>query len=263
MLPLYEAKMIHHFDHRWATYEPDGTIRDVTLAEKQDPDFAAMPRYWVREEVVRDRLADRWNHDWLLGWRDICRSTDERTVIASSFPHSAVGNNLPIAVASPDCGSSAHCLGACLTSFVLDYLARPKVGGTHLNFFVSEQLPVLPPDAFEAPCPWEPARNLSDWIRDRVLELTYTSQNMAPYARALGHDGPPFKWDSDRRALVRAELDACFFHLYGLTRDEVDYIMDTFPIVRRKDEAASGDYRTKRLVLDSYDTLAADTAQLS
>jgi hypothetical protein len=46
------------------------------------------------------------------------------------------------------------------------------------------------------------------------------------------------------------------FHLYGLPRDDVDYVMDTFPIVRRKDEAAYGEYRTKRLILEIYDAMA-------
>ncbi len=72
----------------------------------------------------------------------------------------------------------------------------------------------------------------------------------------VGYDGPPFRWDPERRALLRAELDAAFFHLYGLSREEVEYVMDTFPIVRKKDEKAYGEYRTKRLILEAYDALA-------
>ncbi len=80
---------------------------------------------------------------------------------------------------------------------------------------------------------------------------------MAPFASDLGYNSPPFRWDEERRALIRAELDALMFHLYGLSRGETDYIMDTFPIVRRKDEEAHGDYRTKRLILDRYDAMTA------
>lgn len=96
-LPLYEAKMLHHFDHRWATYEGTDT-RDVTLAEKHDPDFVVLPRYWVEEREVETRLDGRWDKRWLLGWRDITNTTNERTVIASVLPKVAVGNNAPLAL---------------------------------------------------------------------------------------------------------------------------------------------------------------------
>jgi hypothetical protein len=135
-VPLYEAKMIHQFDHRWATY--DGTqSRDVTLTEKADPAFEPRPRYWVPESEVDARLSDKgWNRGWLMGWRDICRATDERTVIATAFPRTGVGNNLPLMLFASD--SHRAKLGAlvgCLSSLACDFFARHKVGGTHLNFF--------------------------------------------------------------------------------------------------------------------------------
>ena len=107
------------------------------------------------------------------------------------------------------------------------------------------------------------ARHLRDWITPRVLELTYTAWDLEPFARDLGYDGPPFRWDPERRFLLRCELDAAFFHLYGIERDDVDYIMETFPIVKRKDEAAHGEYRTKRVILEIYDQMAraAETGQ--
>lgn len=260
LLPLYEAKMVHHYDYRFGTYEGQtesqaamNKLPEFTDAQHADPDLVPLPRYWVPAPEVDARLRDRWDRDWLLGWRDICRSTDERTVIAAAIPKAAVGHKFPLAITS----GPPHVLLALLSSFVLDYAARQKVGGTSLTFFIVKQLPVLPPDTFEAPCPWEPARTTADWIRDRVLELTYTSHDMAPFARDLGYEGPPFKWDPDRRAALRAELDAAFFHLYGLDRDEVDYIMDTFPIVRRKDESTHGTYRTKDLILKVYDSMEA------
>lgn len=93
-----------------------------------------------------------------------------------------------------------------------------------------------------------------------MLELTYTAWDLKGFASDLGYDGPPFRWDPSRRELLRVELDAAFFRLYGIERDDVDYIMETFPIVRRKDEAAHGEYRTKRLILECYDALAEATA---
>ncbi|PZT77519.1 MULTISPECIES: Eco57I restriction-modification methylase domain-containing protein [unclassified Streptomyces] len=261
LLPLYEAKMLHHYDHRWATYTDKGEPRDLTLAEKRDPTAVALPRYWASEQNiptgtmdkrgaevkvdgVRQRLENRgWAHDWLLGWRDICRATDERTVIAALAPANGFNHKFLIALAD-----DAELLGAALSSLAFDYAARQAIGGTSMSFFIMKQLPA-PTAALLAPH--------SDFIRIRLLELTYTANDMTPFAHDLGDTGTPFRWDEDRRATIRAELDALFFHLYGITRDDASYILDTFPIVRRKDEAAHGEYRTKRLILDEYDRMAA------
>lgn len=237
MLPLYEAKMIHHYDHRWATYEPDGSTRDVTLAEKQDPDFVVLPRYWVRESLVDDALGGARDDGWMVGVRDICRSTDERTVISSLFPRAAVGNNLPVVLQS----QQPKLLAAVLSSFALDFVARPKVGGVHLNFFIANQLPVLAPSVFEEACGWGASETNGSWLVRRVDALT---------------DG---RWD-DTRPELRAEIDAAMFHLYGIHRSEVEYMMESFPIVKRKDEAAHGEFRTKRLILEAYEGMAAAIA---
>ena len=234
MLPLYEAKMIHHYDHRWATFERDGSPRDVTLAEKQDPKFVVLPRYWVSESAVNQQLVGSTDGDWMLGLRDITNSTNERTVISALFPRAAVGNNLPLILDA----SEPRRLTAILSSFVLDFLARPKVGGVHLNFFIANQLPVLHPAQLENDCPWGDG-SVGEWLDPRVDRLIEGS------------------W-SDDRSTVRAELDAAMFHLYGVRRDDVDYILETFPIVKRKDEKAYGEFRTKRLILEAYDRLAAE-----
>ncbi|WP_449060416.1 Eco57I restriction-modification methylase domain-containing protein [Planomonospora algeriensis] len=255
LLPLYEAKMIHHYDHRWATYDPDGSTRDLSLPEKQNPKAVVLPRYWVSEKEVDESLDEKgWDREWLLGWRDIARATDERTTIISAFPKSGVGNQLPLMVVGEIPVSYIASLQACLASLALDFSARFKVGGTHLNFFIYQQLSVVSPDMVENPAPWGEGA-LADWVQDRVVELSYTTYDMESFARDLGDKGAPFVWEEARRAMLRAELDAAFFHLYGIARDDVDYIMDTFPIVRRKDEAKHGEYRTKRLILEIYDAM--------
>jgi hypothetical protein len=348
-LPLYEAKMMHHFDHRWATYEGTDT-RDVTLSDKMDPDFLALPRYWVPEEEVAARTAqapkdliqawrardadgtqaaltawwlgyclnrglDPANHlraavlrygldpdktrrteaamplapaeveflearvdtfrlpaipavldlagnlirarlpRWLLGWRDITNTTNERTVIAGALPLVGVGHTLPLKIIDESRKAYISPLLSNLTSLCFDYVARQCLGGTHLTFFIYKQLPVLPPLTYDRPCPWSTQLSLKDWLNPRVLELTYTAKDLSPFARELGYDGPPFRWDEERRCLIRCELDAAFFHLYGLSREEADYILDTFPIVKRKDEQQYGDYRTLRVILEIYDDL--------
>jgi hypothetical protein len=303
-LPLYEAKMIHHFNHRWATYEAGGETRDTTLAERADPHFTVTPRYWVDSDEVEERLKKRdrngsitweWKRGWLLGWRNICRSTDERTVIASLLPRAGVGHSMPLMFPANDSALAAACLVASLSSFALDYAARQKVGGTNLTYGYLNQLPVLPPEAYlvasseiasreivssevasreivssevaSSNPPLPPyslppyslprsfATSLVAWIASRVLELVYTAWDMEPFARDCGFEGEPFVWNEDRRFLLRCELDALYFHLYGIERDDVDYILETFPIVKRKDEAEHGEYRTKRVILEIYDDL--------
>lgn len=147
--------------------------------------------------------------------------------------------------------------GQNVSYFVLDYTARQKIGGANLNFYLIYQPPVLPPNAYDAPCLWsQGGETVATWVAPRVLELVYTAHDLAPFARDMGYDGPPFAWDPERRLQPRCELDAAFFHLYGIARDDVAYIMETFPIVRRKDEVRHGAYRTRDTILEIYDAMA-------
>ncbi|MCF1502232.1 N-6 DNA methylase [Afifella sp. H1R] len=259
--PLYEAKMFHHFDHRWATYDQGGNARDVQLSEKRNASFEPTARYWVPEAEVTKRLRDRnWTRDWLMGWRDITNATNERTTIAAVFPKSAVGHTSPLIFLDLEPDAIAGFL-ACLCSLALDFVARQSVGGTHLTFGYLKQFPILPPEFYTT------ARR--GFITPRVLELTYTSHSLAPFARDLGHVGPPFAWDEDRRALLRAELDAFYARAYGLTRDELRYILDpadvkgtdypseTFRVLKEKEIRQHGEYRTRRLALASWDRMEA------
>ncbi|MFQ5401671.1 MAG: hypothetical protein ACE5E7_18995, partial [Anaerolineae bacterium] len=157
----------------------------------------------------------------------------------------------------------ASCLLGNTDALVVDYVVRQKLGGTSLNFFYVKQFPILPPQTYRQPCPYA-IRNTqyAAFLLPRVLELTYTAYDLRPFAQDCGYHGPPFRWDEAqpsavaRRFLLRCELDAAYFHLYGIEREDAAYIMDTFPIVRRKDEAAHGEYRTKRVILEIYDEMA-------
>ncbi|RKN08187.1 Eco57I restriction-modification methylase domain-containing protein [Streptomyces radicis] len=272
-LPLYEAKMLHHYDHRLGTYERQteaqanmGTLPRVTAEQHDDPGFVPMPRYWVpefdvetgkrdrkgnpvKESGVASRLAEReWYRGWLMGWRDIARGTDTRTTMLTALPPYGVGHTYPLLF--PEDATAAALLQTCLSSFAFDYAIRQKIAGTHLTYGYLYQLPVPQPAELGV------LHVADDWIMLRVAELAYTSHDMADYACDLGDDGPPFRWHEPRRELLRAELDAAFFHLYGLDRDEVEHVMETFPIVKREDEATHGTYRTKDLILDIYDRMA-------
>ena len=433
-LPLYEAKMVHHFDHRWASYQIKGgkeAAIDVSLQDKENPDFTVLPRYWVvaREvhlrtanlpkgllAALRDRNADlivlavcrllfinrlrqesegsadaaihevfptwiefvechpiarslaptqmglcgnsppciqppgpsylpaepidtiesgprpsttwyavdphalaqsfasfepygefldsipplrtedealafaeellsRASPRWLMGWRDITRSTDERTTIADIIPFAAVGHKFLLMFPSTTARRAAALLGS-LNSFVFDFVARQKIGGVSLPYFTMKQVTVLPPDAY--------SNSELKFMVPRILELLCTGEDIRDFVRDCGWEGPPFRWDEERRFLLRCELDAAFFHLYlpaeengdwrparrsdgcphdetpeqlaelkrrfPTPRDAVTYILDTFPIVRRKDEQRHDDYRTKHTILDIYDAPQASFA---
>ena len=209
------------------------------------------------------------------------------------MPFSAVGHTAPVVLFKIEDPALIAAFFASLNSFCLDYSARQKIGGIHLTYSYFKQLPIPPPTTYAQPCTWADAPKsqlqtqptLRDWILPRVLELTYTAWDMEAFATDCGWNGPPFRWDEQRRFLLRCELDAAFFHLYlgpehettapdgtvqpgwrqqpeALTRafptqrDAVSYIMDTFPIVKRKDEAKHGHYRTKETILEIYDALA-------
>ncbi|MER6971191.1 hypothetical protein ABT304_09070 [Nocardioides sp. NPDC000445] len=244
-VPLYEAKMLHQFDHRWATYEADGTIRDSTIAEKGDPTYSVMPQYWVHEEHVVESLERRWSETWLFGWREIGRATDERTMIAPVFPSGAVNNKIQLML-SPD----GLLLSAVLNSFVTDFVIRQSVGGTSLSHFIIKQTAVVTRAMIED-ATWVADKPV-DWVLRRVHELTSTAADIHVDAR-IG----TYEFDAERRALIRSEIDAALFHLYGVNRDDLSYIMDSFSVVRRKDVETHGEYRTKRLILEVYDAMQA------
>lgn len=404
LLPLFEAKLIHQFDHRWATYTAEGDSRDMTLAEKQDPAQTARPRYWVDEREVLARVAnvparlakawllthtegdnrnnipvakslefavaswvagqfmrqamafdrtidslsknefaqtlhcaqsmleerypplaetlraadiegaaarkafaawceddrdvplsqqeldeleswtgtwhglssegtrvsslllvaDVWmkrrSPEWLMGWRNIARATDERSFISDVMPLAGVGHSMPLWSLNATAAQSAAFLGN-MSALVFDFCVRQKLGGTNMTFGYVKQFPTLPPDSYTE-------ADLA-YIVPRVLELTYTAHDLAAWAQDLGHSGPPFPFNPDRRAQLRAELDAYYARLYGLTRDELRYILDpsdimgddypseTFRVLKNGELREFGEYRTQRLVLAAWDQLSA------
>ncbi|SOY40010.1 putative type II DNA modification enzyme [Cupriavidus taiwanensis] len=418
-LPLYEAKMIHQFDHRWATYvdvdsDTNSLVEtgDVSEAQKTDPTYAVRPRYWVDEREVLARIAvvptrvtrawlalhaaqeiaqrdavdaaltdllralaqwmagelfhrgagappsadgwtptqaqpyivptemqlttqlprlsdmlrseglttkkalgefpkwamqnadarvgddeladlaaalratslaaalctllddwmDRRSPRWLIGWRDICRSTDYRTLISSVIPRSGVGDKFLLMTPRVPAALCAALVGN-LNALVCDFVARQKVGGTSFKYFTMKQIAVLPPDRYTP--------TALEFIVPRILELTYTAHDLKPWAddlaaydwRPAAERGQPFAWNLERRAKLRAELDAYYARLYGLTREELCYILDpadvmgpdypseTFRVLREGELRSLGEYRTRRLVLEAWDRQSAMPSQ--
>jgi hypothetical protein len=253
LLPLYEGKYFHHYDHRWVTNDEHGD-RALSEAERTDPSYTIRPRYWYPAEDARSRFGVNWKHSWVLAWRDITNATNERTLIATIVPSIAVPNTARVILADDAQLLFLPALAANLGSFALDFVARQKIGGTHMSGFIVDQLAVLPPEIYQTRHGWV-NDSLLAWLTSRVLELAYTAWDLDCFARDIGYDGPPFRWERDRRFLLRCELDSAFFFLYRLSREDTEYVMDAFPIVRKNDEKEHGEYRTKRVILEIYDAM--------
>ena len=266
-VPLYVGRMIHQFDHRAASVTVNeenlhnaALSGEVTAAMKADPTFVPEPQYWIAStsEVQAGPT---------IAFRDIARATDARTMIAAMLPNRAAGNTAPLIALDLPSRDSALVL-ANLNALVLDYVVRQKAQSTHLNWYIAEQLPIIPPAAYAYA--FGP-KTAADIVREAVLELTYTAHDMAPFARDLGHVDaagdvlPPFPWDENRRLTLRAKLDALYFILYGVfdpanpeaSRDDIRYIYSTFPIVEAQEAAKWGRYRTRDLALAWINALMA------
>jgi hypothetical protein len=242
-LPIYEAKYIWQFDHRFAMCEVD--TRNVDDGEKANPSFSITPQFWADSVLTKARFA-RFLREWHLVYRVITNSSNYRTLVAAVIPKSAIVNTANLVI--PENAKAGAEMVTLLNSFALDYVVRNKIGGASLNKFILQQLPTPSPSELRT------ASSIEFWKYG--LELSYTSFDLADFANECGYRFSPFRWDQERRFLLRCELDAAYFHLYGIERDDVDYIMETFPIVKRKDKEMHGEYRTKRVILEIYDEMA-------
>ena len=264
VVPLYESKMMSLFDHRFGTYEGQsvaqsnqGKLPETSDEWHADSSHSVRARYYLPVADYQAKTVGNWDRGGTLAVREITSATSERTVIGAILPRVASGNTIMLAASNTADPSEHLLLLAALNSFVLDYLARQKVNGTHLIPSVFRQLPVPRPDAFRKPCSFNPSLTIAAWILPRVIELTYTAWDLEAFARDVLYDGPPLRWDPNRRFLLRCELDATFFHVYGLSRSECEHVMDSFPVLKKNDEKTHGEFRTKRVTLEVYDAMAA------
>lgn len=258
-LPLYEGKMVQAFDHRAASVElnldnvhrPAHTL-ETTAEQHGDPDWSPNPQYWVAESDIS------WPSGlgWVVAFKDVTAPTNIRTMIAAVIPRAAAGNTLPMILPDTKTCDPADALAAYkefaplllanLNSFAYDYLARQKVQGQHLNWYIVEQIPVIPSERYDTPIGSSSARRV---VRDEVLRLTFTAWDLATFAQDMGYQGAPFVWDEEDRRHRRARIDAIFFGLYGIGTEGAAAILETFPGVKARDEREFGRFRTKELVL--------------
>lgn len=312
-VPLYEAKMIWQFDHRFGTYEGQtlsqanqGKLPEITEEQHQDFKLSIVPRYWIDKIEVENLLKNKWDKNWLLGYRDITSNVVLRTAIFSILPKYAIGGTINLLFPKVKDVKLIACLLANLNSLVFDYITRQKIGGTHLSQNYFKQLPIIAPDSYST--------TDINYILPRVLELFYTAWDVKSFADDLWHDSEktvqniiieqwnsnhlmsnifeqpqhkldriadnniplqPFIWNDNRRIQIRAELDAYFAYLYGLTLDEIRYIIDpedvygsdfpgeTFRVLKEKEIKQFSEYRTKRLVIENYNHLIRKIEEFS
>ena len=332
-MPLYEAKMLHHFDHRWGTYEnaTQANLNAAILPQPNQSDkigaaFRVVPRYWVQREDLESKMPRDWSRRWYIAFRNVAAAVNERTAIFAIMPRLPAGHSVQLLLPTIATAAQSAALVADLSSMVLDYCARQKISGINVTYGFVRQFPVPPPSTYES---------LLEVLVSRVVELVYTAWDIRAFADDMwkeaddalreaivrqwqdnraatgGHewdppewaeideDGiklPPFKWDEDRRAQLRAELDAYYAQLYGLNRKQLRYILDphglskreledildpwedptcsgphllpaepaldfpseTFRVLKEKEEKQFGDYRTRRLVLEAWHRLHAE-----
>ena len=287
-VPLYEGKMIWHYNHHYGSWPTEGerpnAIETTFIDELSDPNNCIMPWYWVPLKEVENRLVKKnsddevvweWKHKWMLGYRAISRGVDMRTYIISILPAEVgVGHSTTLLYAE---GAVANTLVlATMSSLPFDYIVRQKVGGINMSIGFVKQFPILNPEQIPENNQWE--------IVKRVAELTYFNHDLDGWAEELYEEltdeqkkelpqlgnKTPWIFDPDRRAVLQAELDAIIAHLYGLSTEDLRYILDpedvcgegcineTFRVLKNNEIRQYGEYRTKRLVLEAWKRFGYD-----
>ena len=255
-LPVYESKLMWLYDHRFATYQgvsdkdiTDSKPRYVEHNEKINTGFEILTKDYIDSDVFKLKYSSNYEKDWFIIYRNVTGAVNNRTTVATIVP------KLPIVLSAyilkfenEHSAKEQVCFLANINSFVFDFASRRKIGGSHLSVYVFDQIPVIPPQNYSL--------KLLDKISMNVLQLTFTSNSLRPFAMDLEYVGNPFIWNDKERFQLLCELDAIYAHLYGLEKEEMDYILETFPIVKRKDIAKYGSYRTKETILQLYDEFA-------
>jgi hypothetical protein len=260
-----------------------------SIDDLKNPNWLPLPRYYVSKTDVHNALSGYWDYAWLIGFRHAISAVgDARSVKFTVVPRYGVSNTMPLLFTKYDsllnCGIIAN-----FNSFILDYVARQKVSSGALNYHIMRQLPVIPPERYSKTVllhivprvfeltytSWDLVnfaddvwREANDDMRSRIMqkwqanadateESPQANDSPAWIEKDRDQDesfpNPPFIWDDRRRERICAQLDACYAHIYGISREELEYILEQFPIVKRQDKAEHGAYRTKRLILDYYD----------
>lgn len=264
MLPIIEGKMVTFYDHRAAhiRLNPDAPSRqqqteDTTDQEKSSPDFFPDAYLWAPGDESFKRFQSAAGQSWAIVFKRVTSATNWRTLVACVVPDSlAISYTLYVLGIGEDRRAEQHCLLATLNSFAYDYFVRQKTMQPSLPIGPVYETVIPPPESFASKPAWA-TETLSRWIADRVGELVCVSTDLVEFARAtLGREAV-FKWDPTRRELLQAELDAALFQHFGMSRQDVEHVLATFPKVRDYDQKQHGKFRTALTILSIFDDMAA------
>jgi hypothetical protein len=254
-LPLYEGRMVSQYDHRAKGYR-SGRGRRAVWEDLpfDDVSKSIQPQWHVQHTRVPSKLAGRIGH-YRIGFCDVASPTNERSLVAAIIPpHTVCGDKVPTIMFRPNNMRCCLVWLATANSFCVDFLARSKIS-LKMSYTVLDSLPI-PRLSDDDPLVAE--------LTSRVLRLTCTGPEMIDLWNQMAAAGlvepndpksdSPGVTDEQERLQLRVEIEAIVaHHLYGLTRDELAYILDTFPIVNRRDRESHGSPRTKEAVLAAYD----------
>lgn len=284
----------------------NGSPRESTQADKSNSEFRAIPRNYINEYELPE-IASEWfsRKKWCLGYRDVTNSTNERTIISSIYPSSCTDFTIRVQFFKVLTAMESCLLISNYNSLILDFVCRQKIGGMHIADYIFYQLPVLSKEIYTSAIiksiieralhliytSWDIKAFADDIWMEANAELKEAIQEQWQANQIItgghtwsppdwaeqpanpnqpGYTGcplPPFKWDEERRAVLKAELDAIYAKLYGLTTDELRYILDpqdvygpdfpgeTFRVLKEKEIRLYGEYRTRRLVLEAWERL--------
>lgn len=257
--PLLEGKLIHIYDNRFATFEGIDKSKRFgikaatnlpTENQKSNFDFEIIPRYWVSENYRTKDIESRGlRTDWNITFRDTTNVISNfRTFVACIASNSVFNYKAPNLLINEDDENIRALKSALLLSIInsipFDFITRLKFYGANLIKSIIDQLPIIPYDLL---------LRYKDEIVPRVMKLTYTSNSLRSFSDSIKGNYRPYEWNNEERFKLRSELDCIIGHLYSLTKDDMEYILDSFPILKSKDEAIFDSYRTKEYILSIYD----------
>jgi hypothetical protein len=197
-LPLHEGKTFHQYTDRWK----------------------AVPRYAIRLDAMRDKPGWlRASGHYRLAFREISRSTDERTMIAAVIPPGHIFGHKGTCERTPWKRPDATALILCavFNSFAFDWCLRRKIAASVSLFMLNG-----------CPAP-EVTAGAARFLAHGALRL---SCRHAGYARLwfeqLGSTFPTEPLAEGDRQILRAAMDAVVAHAYGLGRDDYHHILTGF-----------------------------------
>jgi len=247
---VYESKFIHQFDHRFSTFKDSnsediasGNSAYVTENNKSIRIYSIYCRYYISKELT-ERFYNKhdYSFDAVIATRMISSPTNERTLIGSFVPKLAFSNSANLILGKDK--DSLVILLANINSFACDFVCRRRMGGINLNLWNLNQLPIIDQSS------------ISNKTKEKIIENTVRLSNTSDDLKDFFNDYSIIReagWNKNQRFQLQCELDAIFFQLYLLNKDDIEIILETFPSIKKKDEEKYMSFRTKETILQLYD----------